>query len=319
MANEIAVVDLEPWFHRSPMGQQHVVQKVQESCQTIGFFLIKNHSVSSDLIRKMYRVSRDFYDQSESKKTLVGASGSIRGGLTYGPLLAESLAATIDLVTPPDLKETLDFGPEFLGDHWPEENEELHTVWHEYYDALSDLASEIRRIFARAIGLEENYFEPFFENHLSSIRVLNYPSPTQEIIPGQLRAGEHTDYGFLTILRSEDRPGGLQVCRRDGIWLTPPTVENSFIVNIGDTLMRWTNDHWISTPHRVVVPSEEQAANSRRQSMAFFHNPGRETLIECFPSFCAPDKPARYAPIRYLDYATIRYRQSHQKESAEIA
>ena len=27
-----------------------------------------------------------------------------------------------------------------------------------------------------------------------------------------------------------------------------------FVVNIGDLLMRWTNDRWISNPHRVANP-----------------------------------------------------------------
>jgi isopenicillin N synthase-like dioxygenase len=44
-------------------------------------------------------------------------------------------------------------------------------------------------------------------------------------------------------------------------------------VNLGDLMGRWTNDHWVSTLHRVVNPPMESASMSRRQSLVFFHNP----------------------------------------------
>ena len=44
--------------------------------------------------------------------------------------------------------------------------------------------------------------------------MINYPDQQTEPEPGQLRAGEHSDYGSLTILRVEDAPGGLQVRNR---------------------------------------------------------------------------------------------------------
>ena len=56
----------------------------------------------------------------------------------------------------------------------------------------------------------------------------------------------HTDYGGFTILSGEDVPGGLQVRTRDGRWIDVPTSPTTFVVNIGDLLMRWTNDRWLS-------------------------------------------------------------------------
>src|SRR5205085_1166939 len=118
--------------------------------------------------------------------------------------------------------------------------------------------------------------------------------------PGQLRAGAHTDYGFITILRSETSPGGLQVRRRDGTWLDAPAIEGAFVVNIGDALMRWTNDQWVSTLHRVANPPEGSGAQARRQSIPFFLNPSAETVIEVLPAFVGGG--AKYAPISFADY-----------------
>jgi hypothetical protein len=51
------------------------------------------------------------------------------------------------------------------------------------------------------------------------------------------------------------------------------------VVNIGDLLMRWTNDRWISNTHRVVNPPATAAARAKRLSIAFFHQPNYNALI----------------------------------------
>ena len=53
----------------------------------------------------------------------------------------------------------------------------------------------------------EDWFEDTFRDHSSSMRVINYPAPEVEPEPGQLRAGAHTDYGCMTILRTEESAG----------------------------------------------------------------------------------------------------------------
>jgi isopenicillin N synthase-like dioxygenase len=163
---------------------------------------------------------------------------------------------------------------------------------------MSELARDLRRIFARGIGLSEDYFEDKFDRHHSSLRVIDYVDQTEEPLPGQLRAGEHTDYGFLTILRSEDSSGGLQVRPHNGDWMDVPTVADSFVVNIGDVMMRWTNDRWVSTLHRVVNPPSRHQP-SRRISIPFFHNPNVDAVVECLDAFRDADhcRSERASPV----------------------
>ena len=78
--------------------------------------------------------------------------------------------------------------------------------------------------------------------------------------PGQLRAGVHSDYGSMTILRKELSDGSLQVKNKAGEWISVPVIENSFIVNIGDLMQQWTNDTWTSTLHRAAPPPERQVS-----------------------------------------------------------
>jgi isopenicillin N synthase-like dioxygenase len=165
-----------------------------------------------------------------------------------------------------------------------------------YFAAVSDLGERLRRLFALALGLAEDWFEDAFRGHSSSMRVINYPAPEAAAEPDQLRAGAHTDYGCMTILRTEDAPGGLQVQTRAGEWVDVHAVPGSFVVNLGDMMARWTNDRWPATLHRVAVPPAD-AAGSRRQTIVFFHDPRADALIECLPG-CGE---ARYEPATSLE------------------
>jgi isopenicillin N synthase-like dioxygenase len=71
-----------------------------------------------------------------------------------------------------------------------------------------------------------------------------------------MRAGAHTDYGCLTILRSQDSAGGLQVQDRDGDWVDVQGLDDAFVINIADAMGVWSNDRFVSTVHRVVTPPD---------------------------------------------------------------
>ena len=85
-----------------------------------------------------------------------------------------------------------------------------------YYDAMMGLASNVLRAMAIALGVDENYFADKFDRQASVCRMIRYPAVTQTPLPGQLRAGTHTDYGIMTFVRGDDTPGGLQVKHRNG-------------------------------------------------------------------------------------------------------
>lgn len=307
----IPIIDMSGFTAGDPASSAGVVDAVRGACEEIGFFVVTGHGVPEALITRMYDTSRAFFDLPPGQKARVAETGARRGGLMHFGFEAERLAGTRGEATPGDLKESLDYGPHFWGDAWPGEPAGLEAVWHEYYRALSGLAGDIRGIFTAAIGLPAGYLDDKFDDHMSTLRVLDYPDTGIAPLPGQLRAGAHTDYGVLTILRSEDKPGGLQVLNRAGAWLDVPAVAGGFVVNIGDAMMRWTNDRWVSTLHRVVNPPADARGSCRRQSIAFFHNLNRDAVIECLAPFHGPDDPPKHAPIAYGDYAELRYRQAH--------
>ena len=164
---------------------------------------------------------------------------------------------------------------------------------------------------ALALDLPEHFFQDKIDKHITAIRLNYYPEQTTAPKPGQLRAGDHTDYGLLTILNGENVPGGLQVKTRAGDWIDVETDQDTFVVNIGDLLMRWTNDRWVSNVHRVVNPPDSVAARSKRLSIAFFHHPNYDALIECI----APPGKAKYPPVLSGEYRDLKYQQTRLKSA----
>jgi isopenicillin N synthase-like dioxygenase len=283
-----------------------VVDQVGRACREIGFLTVTGHDVPDELIEATAEAARGFFDLAETEK-LALTQGELTLGLpVYRPLRSESLAASLGQKTPGDLKESLDWGPALPGFGWPERPPGLRQLFEAYVEALGGLGERIRRLFALALDLPEDWFEPSFRGHSSTLRVINYPRPEGEIEPGQLRAGVHTDYGCMTILRTEDAPGGLQVQTRRGEWLDVHAVPGSFVVNLGDMMARWTNDRWTATLHRVAVPQADRAARSRRQTIVFFHDPRADAVIECIPSCTDEGHPPRYEPITALDHVSAK-------------
>jgi isopenicillin N synthase-like dioxygenase len=304
-------IDLTPWLAGGPAERLAVARAIGRACEDIGFFTIVGHGVEPGLIDRMDRVSRAFFDLSLADKQKVARPKpeQSRGYIGVGE---ENLAYGVGTATT-DLKEFFAIGPvdvpdapyytvpaaypSFAPNVWPARPAELRAVYTDYYRAMERLAAEVMRAFALALDLPEAFFTDKIDRHVSGIRVINYPDQPVAPPAGQLRAGAHSDYGALTILKAENVPGGLQVLNRAGDWVDVKPPAGAFVVNIGDLMMHWTNDRWVSTLHRVMNPPRDAALGSRRQSVVFFFQPNYDALIECLPSCVSADNPARYEPV----------------------
>jgi isopenicillin N synthase-like dioxygenase len=162
-----------------------------------------------------------------------------------------------------------------------------------YYDAALDLGVRLARAIALDLGLPEDHFDCAFHDPLAALRVLHYPPATGAA--GEIGAGAHSDYGVVTLLMTDGEPG-LQVKPRGGDWMDVPHVPGAYVVNIGDCLMRWTNDIYVSTPHRVLPPKRQ------RRSVAMFVEAHPDVMVEALPGTGTP----KYAPIRAADYLQSR-------------
>jgi isopenicillin N synthase-like dioxygenase len=319
----VPVIDLSPYRKGTAADKAMVAEQVGQACRDIGFIVVSGHGVSEDLISKTYSVSKTFFDLPHVDKLKVDrpAPDQVRGYSTVG---GEGLSFSLDEPTPPDIKESLSIGTEdvpandpyftsaaagahFAPNVWPAEPAELKPIWTEYFRAVDSLATDIMRIFALALKLDEHHFDNTIDRNISMMRVLRYPKQTTAPLPGQLRAGAHSDYGSMTILRKELSDSSLQVKNKAGDWVNVPVVEGTFIVNIGDLMQQWTNDLWSSTLHRVVNPALESDENKDRLSIVFFHQPNYDAMVECLESCKGPDNPAKYEAVSSGDHLTSKF------------
>ena len=308
----VPVIDIAPFAEGGTGGRLLVVEAVKDACERVGFFVITGHGVPDQIIASMFKYGRDFFSRPVEEKMRIKRPGpGISRG--YNSLAGQSLGLTIGKKAPPDLMESLGFGPmqtdsapywtEGFGpvhahpNLWPAEMPDFRPAITSYWQAMEELSARLQRIFALALDLQEDFFVSRSQRHVSNMRVNYYPAQERPPEPGQLRAGAHSDYGAFTILRGENAPGGLQVLRRGGQWADVPMVEEGFVINIGDLLMRWTNDRWVSTLHRVVNPPETIRHSVDRMSVAFFFIPDHDTEVRCLESCSGAGNPARYPTV----------------------
>lgn len=319
----VPVIDISPYFSGDEAAKKAVAMEIDKACRDIGFLVITGHGVSAELVKRTYDLSRAFFDLPVEEKMKVErpSPDQIRG---YAPFKSEAVQYGLDAESPPDLNESLSIGPvdvdysdpyytcaeagpHFAPNVFPEKPEGLKDTWTEYFHVMEKLAADLMRMFAIALDLPENFFDDKIDKHISMFRVLNYPDQPDAPEENQFRSGAHSDYGSLTIIRQEDRPGGLQVQNKAGEWVGVPFVPESFVVNIADLMMQWTNDKWISTMHRVSNPPRDKALDSRRISLVFFHQPNYDAMVECIPSCLAPGETPKYAPISSGDHLTNKF------------
>ena len=308
----IPVIDIAAFRAGDPAGTKRVAEEIAAACTAIGFLIIAGHGVSDTLVRQAFDVSLRFFElPAEDKDATRSRDPGIPRG--YSALASKSLGRTYGLDTPPDLREQFFIGPledwsasfrQFPGaakvyapNVWPARPAEFREIFTAYYRAQERLATDLMRLFALALGLPDTWFDAAIDRHFSTCPTNLYPTPAGEPLPGQLRAGPHTDFGSLTILAVNDAPGGLQVLFPDGAWHDVRPGPGQFVVNLGDMMGRWTNDRWKSTVHRVVNPPRDAASSSRRQTIGFFLHPNYDAQVACLPTCTDPGDPPRYAPI----------------------
>jgi isopenicillin N synthase-like dioxygenase len=317
MGHPVPVIDIAPARAGGRVERCRVAAAIDTACRAIGFFAITGHGVAEHLVDGLRRHAHEFFALPLAQK--LGArhpvSGTNRG---YHPVGLETLAAANDAAAPPDLKEFFHVGPvdttdepyytselgrrHFTANVWPAVPGFEHAAT-AYYRAMSGLIRTLMRLAALALDVEETFFDDKVDRSIGTMRLNYYPAQPEPPRPGQLRASAHTDYGGFTILSGEDVPGGLQIMTRAGRWIDVPTSPTIFVVNIGDLLMRWTNDRWLSNMHRVVNPPRSDGRQPARLSIAFFNHPNYDVLVTCLPS----QGPAKHPPVLAGDYRDTKY------------
>jgi len=184
-----------------------------------------------------------------------------------------------------------------------------------YWECLGT-ASEILKAIGTGLSLKDpEFFLKFHSGHNNQLRLLHYPPiPAVELEnETSARMPAHSDWGSITMLFQDDC-GGLEVENKHapGEFIKACPLKNAIIMNVGDLLMRWSNDYLTSTLHRVTLPPADDRYTGEirmtraRYSIPYFVSPDSDSVIACIPECANEANPPKYEPVLQGDYRRMR-------------
>ena len=306
--DKVEIIDISPFTQpddSDDASRARVLKAWTNSFKTLGFAIIIGHGVPQEDTAKMQSDAKEFFQFSIEEK--MKSCLQLRYGKAgYTPMGVESVAMSRQDSDkkPPDYVESLYFLEGGGGnDVVPEHPQNLKISLQNYWKHMRDLLALSMKMSALSLGLPRDYFTPYFKEPECTIRLAYYP-PQDKVKPkeNQMRYGAHTDYTGFTFLRPDVEVGGLEIMDpATSAWIPVNPTADCFIVNAGDLIQQWTNDHWISNLHRVVNPPED-ACHKSRLSIVCFTGPNKEAVIDPVKVCCGVDNPSKYAPVTAGDY-----------------
>ncbi|MFW6774219.1 isopenicillin N synthase family dioxygenase [Nocardioides sp. CPCC 205120] len=290
-----------------------------EAARTVGFVQVVGHGVPDDVLRGFADALDGFFGLPLEAKKAYRTPPEVNRG--YSPPKTESLSLSLGVAPSNrmhDFFEAFNVGlavSDFpgldlpLADYpenvWPDEDlgaAGFRAAVSAYFDEAGRVARTLTTLFADALGLEPGYFDAFTGHSVDVLRMNNYAlEPGAVELDGDLTGmGAHTDYGIVTVLWA-DQVAGLQVLGADGSWNDVMPADGALLINLGDLMARWTNDHWMSTVHRVKPPIVDGTIR-RRRSAAYFHDGDIDAVVATLPTCRDADGTSAYPPVTVAEH-----------------
>ncbi|GMN57842.1 hypothetical protein TIFTF001_026944 [Ficus carica] len=311
---EIPLIDLS-----KPESKTGIVK----ACEDFGFFKVVNHGVPMEFIRRLESQAVEFFSLPLSEKEKAGPASPLGyGHKRIGRSGDMGWVEYLLLTTDPDFisrKMSSIFGES-------ENTDKLRIAFSEYISAVKKMACEILELMAEGLTIQpRNVFSKLLmdEESDSMVRLNHYP-PCQELemdLVGNgngtengngngnrnnkrkgnvIGFGEHTDPQIISVQRSNNTTG-LQISLRDGSWISVPPDQDSFFINVGDSLQVMTNRRFQSVRHRVITNSAKS-----RVSMIYFGGPPLCEKIAPLP--CLTDgEESLYKEFTWFEFKNFVY------------
>lgn len=304
---ELPVLDIGGFLSDNHADLELLAEQLRAAATEFGFFFIKNHGISEKLIKNVFAENERFHSQSMEVKNAISIDDNQRGYIQPKATLLKH--STYNKNTTFDSNETTVFATEYWSDNpyrqagkrfygenqWPKDLPGFKEIVQEYMGLMTQLGKATLPIWARALGLEREYFAPYFENNHTYFRMSHYP-PDPNLEENSFGLGPHADTGFLTLL-PQAAVDGLEILDLDGEWFRPPRMDDCILVNTGQFLERWSNEQFRASPHRVIPPKSKH-----RYSIALFVNTSLDSICECIPTCHSLSNPPKYPTESYWDF-----------------
>ncbi|KAL4946061.1 hypothetical protein BDV06DRAFT_218767 [Aspergillus oleicola] len=326
-AKEPPVIDFAPFYGPDSEAKDNLVKELRQACEDFGFFQIVNHTIPSDLQESILdqnkllfqlpidvkeKYSKDIgpfhrgYERlrAQNFEKHNGSAGDLKEGFYLGK--------DLPLDDPNVVARKFGQGP----NKYPEElDKDFQTTVNTYHAALTDLAGGILQMLARTLGIDDNAFHDFCQSPVATLRLLRYPPQEAKADANDLErgTGAHTDFGAIALLL-QDTTGGLQVwSNQSSVWVDVTPIPGAYVVNLGNLMMRWTNDRYLSNLHRVINKSGKD-----RFSVPFLFAGNPDYVVSCLPGCEGENGTAKYPPITVGEWMMGRYADTNGKGEGGI-
>lgn len=299
---EIPVIDLA-------QPRPHAATAWRYAFEQVGFAFITNHGVPQSLIDATFAATAAFHAQPLDAKLALKINSHNIG---YLPMQgATTRHSQLNANNKPNLNEAVFFKRDLPPDHpdviaglpfrgtnqWPADLPGFRETVTAYCTAMETLGRSLLPLYALALDLPADFFDPAFRAPMFTLRMSHYPA--QEIVAdNEFGLAPHSDTSFMTLL-AENAVPGLSIRLPNGIWIDAPSMPGAILVNGGDMLRRWTNERFLATPHRVINRS-----GAERYAIPFFMDCDYHTTMTCLPTCHDATHPPLYPPITYAEYMT---------------
>ena len=321
-AEHVPVVDLAGSFSGDHEARKAVAWEIHKACRETGFFYISGHRIAPELVAAQFEWTKKLFSLPLAQKEALHMKKSPTAG-GYEPIggqVLDSQDANAQ-AAPPDLKESYYWNSDLPDDHplvaagtrgygrnqWPQQWPAFRAQMLAYSNAMQALADRVMALIALSLEMPEDYFVPFHQTPMTTLRLVHYPPQPPSASFNQLGAGAHTDWGGITLLAQDDI-GGLEVQNVADEWLAARPIPGTFVVNLGDLMARWTNGLYRSNMHRV---KNTNAQGRDRYSIPFFYSPDPQSRIACLESCKAAGEAPKFAPCTASEHMLEMFRRSY--------
>ena len=171
MKSKIPILDLGDFLAGKAGALEAVAAELQYAAENVGFFFIRNHGVSQDLVNATFDASGRFHDLPDEEKMALkanehnvgymgpGSSVSRASQVYEGERKANLVAAFFlkrDL--PPDHSDIVENKPFRGANQWPANLDGFRKTTVAYMNAMEALAKSMLPIYATALDLPADFF-----------------------------------------------------------------------------------------------------------------------------------------------------------------
>jgi len=324
----LPILDVGPFLRGEPGSLNALAQEMRAACEGVGFYFLVNHGVAQQAIDQTFHEAQRFHALAMDEKRRVLQGDHYVGYVAPSQIRIDVGDGFDNKTNKADVQAAYHVGRDYSPEHplskqgvryyvpqpWPHGIDGFKENISSYFTQMETLGRRLLPVYAAALDAPLDTFDAAFEAPLDYLRLIHYPK-VERLSEDQFGLGAHTDAGFLTFLPQTKVPG-LEIMMPDGRWIAQPIVPGAYLVNAGQTLKRWSNNRFRSTPHRVISPTGAED----RYSIPFFFNPGYFARIEVISSCVDDQHPPAYPPITYgehlVEYLANTYRPAPARAEA---